>query len=746
MPTTDELIAALEPLTSRVRTDVTAVENDNGMAWTREALTRVRLKRHVEGGTARGVCPIKEGESTTQVALFDLDNHKGATDWKGMVFVAGRLAEALEAKGYCPVVFRSSGGNGIHVFLVWDTPQDAYSVRQELDFGVLYPAGFKNGAKGVAHQQIEVFPKQDSVPEGGFGNQFILPLAGKSVPLEPAFDYEAMPRDYITQVEWKASAPVPVVTRPERQMPAPLDGGDHEQLRAALAAIPNDTDPLGYDEWREVVSAIHHETEGSAEGYALALDFSSRAPHFNEEELAYKVWEWLDRKGPAANPITGRTIMAKAREHGWRDEASPEDFPLVVTPQTSAGNPVDPIDLPLPSLQRDVHGKIEAVVRNIRAVLERPDICRMDIRFDEFKSEIVFARDGEPDRWQVFSDHHYFELRLTLETLGFKPLGRELVRDGVHYRARLNTIDTAIRWLGALVWDGVPRVEQFFARYFGAEDSAYTRAVSRYAWTALAGRVLVPGVKADMVPILTGAQGQRKSSGLEHMVPFDSFREMSFHQTEEARARLMRGCLVVELAELSGLKTRAIEEIKAWTARRKEDWVPKYQEYAVSMMRRCIFFGTSNPRDILDDDTGERRWLPLDAGTVRVEEIARDRDQLWAEGASLFAASGVAWREAERLAKAVHADYRVVDTWEQGLSSWLQTERLGGELPGDGPFRLRDAMVEGLGFSDRNIKRADEMRCAKALKSLGCERGFAHDADGKTYKVWICTTSHHPLA
>lgn len=219
MATTEDLIAALAPLTTRVRTDVTAVKGDNGMAWTREALTRVRLKRHLEGGTARGVCPIKAGESTTQVALFDLDSHKGDVPWDAMVKIAYGMIDSMALFDLVGIPFRSSGGNGIHIYLVWDEPQDAYSVRQALK-QFLNGCGFTDGAKGVKQQQIEIFPKQDSVPEDGFGNQFILPLAGKSAPLEPMFDYEVMPREYATQVVWTASAPVPVVERPERVVPA----------------------------------------------------------------------------------------------------------------------------------------------------------------------------------------------------------------------------------------------------------------------------------------------------------------------------------------------------------------------------------------------------------------------------------------------------------------------------------------------------------------------------------------------
>ncbi|NBB51204.1 hypothetical protein GVN24_23255 [Rhizobium sp. CRIBSB] len=728
----ERLIAALEPLTSRARTDVTAVKGENGMAWTREALTTVRLKRHLDGGPARGVCPIKEGESTTRIALFDLDSHKGATPWPEMVEYASNIVFAASRIGVYLTAFRSSGGRGIHLFAIWDEPQDAYSVRQHLKL-LLLNMGLKDGAKGLANNEVEVFPKQDSVPEGGFGNQFILPLAGKSAPLEPLCDYEVMPREYASQLEWKPSKPVQVLEKPVREITISDTPVALTAIRAALAAIPNDTDPLGYDEWRDVVSGTHHATGGSDEGYALAYEFSARAPHFNEDELREKVWDWLSDKGHSSNPITERTIFAMARSHGWSDVTA-DDFedltPAVV-------DPAEP--LPRPAYQRDVNGKIEAVLGNVRAALLRPDVCGMDIRFDQFRFEIVFADAKTPNKWLAFKDHHAVELRWKLEGMGFKPVGRELMRDVVNWIAQMHSVDSAQVWLSSLKWDGVRRVDRFYATYFGVQDSAYTTAVSRYIWTAMAGRVRAPGIQADMVPILTGAQGQKKTSGVRAMVPEDTFRELSFHQSEEERARLMRGCLMVELGELSGLRTRENEQIKAWITRRKEDWTPKYREFAVSMHRRCVMQGTSNPTELLDDPTGERRWLPMASGPVDVDAIARDRDQLWAEADQMFAAGGVAWQDAQALAGDEHAAYRVVDSWEEALARWLDTPSLDGSLPGAEAFTTHQALVEGLNFRENAIKRTDEMRAAKAIKALGYVQKVRKTAEKRSFKVWVST-------
>jgi len=176
-------LATLTPIVERVRTDATAVRKADGrQAWTRDALTPARLAKHLSGGPARGVCPIKAGESTTRVAVLDLDSHKGEVDWPEMCHVAAGIIDALALVGLYAQPFRSTGGRGLHLYLLWDAPQDAHAVRLLLA-DVLAGCGLKPGVRGVGAGEVEIFPKQDSVPADGFGSQFILPLAGASVPL-----------------------------------------------------------------------------------------------------------------------------------------------------------------------------------------------------------------------------------------------------------------------------------------------------------------------------------------------------------------------------------------------------------------------------------------------------------------------------------------------------------------------------------------------------------------------------------
>lgn len=315
-----DLIAALRPLTSRVRTDVTCIKKADGtQAWTRDKLTDARIAKHLNGGPARGCCPIKAGESVTLVGLYDLDSHQGEAAWPAMTAAAMHLIEALELLGMQAIPFRSSGGRGIHLFLLWDEPQDAYSVRRFM-IDTIEALGFKNGTAGVSRGEIEVFPKQDSVAADGFGNQFILPLAGKSEPLEPLADLEPLGRDAIVRMAWPVSTPVPVLEKPQRGELVPVEGTAFETLRSALAAIPNQGDAeLSYDDWRNVVFGIHHATGGSDEGLALAHEFSSKAAKYDPAFLDARVWPFVR---PREDGVTERSILALARTQGWAEDVS----------------------------------------------------------------------------------------------------------------------------------------------------------------------------------------------------------------------------------------------------------------------------------------------------------------------------------------------------------------------------------------------------------------------------------------
>lgn len=380
------------------------------------------------------------------------------------------------------------------------------------------------------------------------------------------------------------------------------------------------------------------------------------------------------------------------------------------------------------NLQKDTKGKFLSSVGNVVCALSSPAFSGVEIGRDFFRDEIMIRPYGDTG-WRSFRDEDYTKIRILLENnKGFRPVSRDCVRDSVALVANDYSFDSARVWLESLpVWDGVHRIETFLPRYFGTKDSDYTRAVSRYLWTALAGRVLSPGCKADMVPILVGRQGAGKSRGVTAISPSpDFFVELSFHEKDDDLARRMRGRLVAELGELRGLRTKELEWIKAFITRTHEVWTPKYQEMATQYPRRMVFIGTTNQDDFLADDTGNRRWLPVRVGSVDVAAIEMDRNQLWAEGRELFIANEntVCYSDAERLAPSVHDDHKVTDAWFDVIAEWLDSvDPLTESKPSVRDYlTVLDVAREALRIEERLLDRNGAMRIGSVLKQLGYER------------------------
>lgn len=400
---------------------------------------------------------------------------------------------------------------------------------------------------------------------------------------------------------------------------------------------------------------------------------------------------------------------------------------------------------PLPVFTRVGNGQIEATIVNLTLALARPDVCGLRLGFDEFKSALMCCNEDEHE-WRPFTDADYPRLTTRLERgrQGFKPIEKGRLRDAVTLIGQEQRFDSAIEWISRLQWDGVPRIEQFYVDYFGAEDTPYARAMGLYTWTALAGRAAVPGTKADMVPVLIGPQGVGKTSGVRAISPhLDMFAELSLDVHDDNLARKMRGTLVGELGELRGLSSRDEEAIKQWITRTHEEWTPKYMEYTTRFARRLLLFGTANREEFLADDTGNRRWLPLRVGDVDVVGIEAVRDQLWAEGRTLFEQRGVAWQEAHELAPAEHSAFRVNEgeVWTDAIREWLARDSMDGDIGtprGLGLFTLRDVLVGALGMDVQRISRRDELRAGRTLRVMGCEKRVAR-VGGTLAKVWTLT-------
>lgn len=384
--------------------------------------------------------------------------------------------------------------------------------------------------------------------------------------------------------------------------------------------------------------------------------------------------------------------------------------------------------LPILAAYRDKELRIEATRHAVTTALQTPDITGFHLALDTFRDEILIEDITNPGL-RPFRDADYHRLALALEERGgnqFKHIPQEILRSAVQYVACENEFDSAKHWLQSLKWDGVRRCAEFWPRYMHTEDTEYSRAVGLYMWSAMAGRAIEPGVKADMVPVATGGQGAQKSSAVAMLVT-DSvfFGEIDLVKDDDALARDIRGKLVMEIGEFKGVSQRQIEHLKAWVVRREDKWVPKYKEYQTNYPRRCLFIVTTNEEESLPPDhSGHRRWLPLtvpDGVQADLVGIERDRDQLWAEALTLYLENGVMWQDAERLARPLHDQHVAEDPWMHRLQEWAFTDEMGdGPCPADsGAMHINEFAAGALGIAPRDVDMRIAKRIGECLKKLG---------------------------
>ena len=393
-----------------------------------------------------------------------------------------------------------------------------------------------------------------------------------------------------------------------------------------------------------------------------------------------------------------------------------------------------------PASGKTKHPFIVANTMTITVALECPHLCGALLGYDTFRDEYAIKYEGM--EWRAMRDSDYLMMRRNLENLkGYKfdPIPRELFRECVMFVAEKNSFDSQAMRVRSYKWDGVKRVETFLRDFFGGEDTPYTRAVSLYFWSALAGRSLVPGIKADMAPIAVGRQGSRKTSLVQAIAPeTDMFVELDFSKSDDDLARDMRGKVIAECGEMKGIGAKQNEHIKSFMSRGCEVWTPKYKEFTTRYYRRCMMIGTTNEDEPLpEDETGHRRWLPFKVNqdaTCGVDKMLDLREQLWAEGVVLFDKHGVMWDRAESLAKPQHADFRKTDSWEDILHEHLFGKEMG-DVPlaqREGGLSLQEIIRGALHVSPKDINQAIEKRVGKCLRQIGMKKVVKSNR-----KVWV---------
>lgn len=516
---------------------------------------------------------------------------------------------------------------------------------------------------------------------------------------------------------------------------------------------PTQTNPTGTDDVADYLIANGYVTDDLIDGIKLPITCPFEDGHSSSKGEGDTSTVYLLEKTSGFD--RGKFVCL----HNSCKHRSQEDFLDKIgyrvadfedlTADESGGN--EPAEyLPWPKFSRDKNDQIEGTITNVLLALRRPDLCGAQIRLDEFRDETILTTTQGKNL--LLRDEYYTMLHSKLEGLGFKKFEEAAVKRAVRLIAYENRFDSLKDWIANLpAWDGVPRIDTFFCRHWGIEANAYTHAVGRYWWTLLAGRALVPGIKGDMAVILISQQGKNKSEGIRAMAPTpEHYMELDFGKRGEERVREMRGHNVIELGEMRGMDKRGIGDVRVTISTRADRNRGLFREHYVTLPRRCGFIGTSNSDTPLTDTEGNRRWLPMTIpdetdGKFIAQGIADEKIQLWAEAVVVFKRDGIAWENAETLAKSILGDYEVKDeVWMSCVAEWLEQPQDQYDMTADStkknyervPLTSKDILIDAIGFKATQVKRGDEMKIAATMKKLGYKKIRMQSLSGAPYH-WV---------
>ena len=362
---------------------------------------------------------------------------------------------------------------------------------------------------------------------------------------------------------------------------------------------------------------------------------------------------------------------------------------------------------------------------------------RGKLRFDEFAMQTMISGDlpwSDGDEARPWSNH---DDNYATEWLQGQDIncGRDTVQMAVETVAHERRFHPVRDWLSGLEWDRKPRLDTWLTYYLGVEanhgtSQEYIQTVGRCWALSAVARIFKPGCKADHVMVVEGRQGARKSTAIKTLAGEAWFTDDLDEFGSKDSAMQMRGVWIIELGEMDHMSRAEVTRIKAAVSRCVDRFRPPYGHRLVNAPRECVFAGTVNHSEYLRDETGNRRFWPVRAGSIDIEALAEDRAQIWAEAVARFR-GGEAWwivdPDMAKQAREEQAERAETDAWIEPILEFVN---------GKMSCTTTEILRHGLNKRVEDIRDTDNKRVNKCMTMLGFERR-SKKVSGVSMRVWV---------
>jgi hypothetical protein len=362
-------------------------------------------------------------------------------------------------------------------------------------------------------------------------------------------------------------------------------------------------------------------------------------------------------------------------------------------------------------------GNIKSTCANTRLAITKLGVT---CEYDAFHDRLLIG--GQPIEQHAgeLSDHACLFLRKMIEEeYGFDPRATAMLEACIQLCLE-NQFDPVVDYLDSLEWDGIERLDEWMPTYLGVEDTELNRAIGRISLIAQVRRARKPGCKFDQIIVLESPEGELKSTALLVLAGGnENFSDQTIlGRSDKEQQELLRGVWLFEIADLSNIRKAEVEDVKAFASRTHDRARPAYGRCRVDLPRRGVIWATTNNRQYLKSQTGNRRFWPVEVAVKRpidIESLKRDRDQLLAEAAAREAKGEliVLPKELWAIAAKEQDQRREADPWEDILREVRGSVFFGEERV------LSQKLFSFLGIPGDRQKGTEAKRIGDAMRNLG---------------------------
>jgi putative DNA primase/helicase len=282
-----------------------------------------------------------------------------------------------------------------------------------------------------------------------------------------------------------------------------------------------------------------------------------------------------------------------------------------------------------------------------------------------------------------------------------------------------NQYNPVAAWIDSLGWDGVSRLDSFYAtvRVPAGGEAMKRRLMRKWLIQAVAAAFSPDGIAAQGILTFVGPQNIGKTTWFQKLAPAHLDSVLTGH-TLDMKSKdsifIALSYWIVELGELDATFSKSeVSALKSFVTQPMDKLRRPYAATESNFGRRTVFGGTVNESQYLNDPSGNRRFWSIEVDGFDLDH-GIDMQQLWAEVKGLWV-GGEQWalNMQEMGELNIHnEEFTVVDPIEERLAAAFEWSELG---LGDVWITATDALLK---IGVRDPSKWQTIAAGRALKKL----------------------------